>query len=173
MGMNTQAAVPTGKAGAYRCPYKCGDARFPAPKWKTEAGALAHIAKCPKRPEAVAERQQAEDARRATEDAAKDAALKRARHKIGDTIHYVRCIVLTPTHVQRGSKMVRVRYDEERSYRAQTEQVRSIGFHGGALAYNVDIVESDIFATPEAAAEEARKRQSGYAEAVTFAQACR
>ena len=34
----------------YRCPNKCGDSRYPQPKWTTKAGYDAHMAKCPKSP---------------------------------------------------------------------------------------------------------------------------
>ena len=33
-------------ATAYRCPNKCGDSRYPQPKWTTKAGYDSHMAKC-------------------------------------------------------------------------------------------------------------------------------
>lgn len=36
--------------GSYRCPFGCGDPRYPPQKWKTEKGFRAHLEKCPKRP---------------------------------------------------------------------------------------------------------------------------
>lgn len=39
-----------GKDGRFRCPYKCHDTAYPAPKWKTEAGFAKHLAKCPENP---------------------------------------------------------------------------------------------------------------------------
>ena len=46
-----EKAVAGVKAGVYRCPWKCGNPAFAAPKWKTEAGFRGHLAKCPERPQ--------------------------------------------------------------------------------------------------------------------------
>lgn len=37
--------------GYYRCPYRCGNPDFPAPKWVTERGFAKHLAECRAKPE--------------------------------------------------------------------------------------------------------------------------
>jgi hypothetical protein len=43
-------SIPEKQRGYYRCPYECGDPRFPKPKWKTLKGWQGHVEKCPNRP---------------------------------------------------------------------------------------------------------------------------
>ena len=42
--------VKPNKSGFYKCPFNCGDPRYPKPKWKTEKGFRQHMEKCSKRP---------------------------------------------------------------------------------------------------------------------------
>ncbi len=44
-----QAQVPDCQ-GRYWCPLKCHDKAYPAPRWKTQAGYLKHLDKCPELP---------------------------------------------------------------------------------------------------------------------------
>ena len=39
--------------GVYRCPFGCGDPRYPVPKWKTEKGFRAHMEQCWRRPSRI------------------------------------------------------------------------------------------------------------------------
>jgi len=161
------------KPTIYRCPNKCGDARYPQPKWTTQAGYDAHAAKCPKSPEAVAKKLAESEAAAAKAEADQLAAIAKAKHKIGDTIHYVSYRVVKPTHEERFGRMARVRYEEVRAYYAATYTVRTIGVSWGAPVYNNSIMPSDIYPTLEAAQKAAADKQAGHDEALKFAQECR
>lgn len=160
-------------ATAYRCPNKCGDSRYPQPKWTTQAGYDAHMTKCPKSPEAVAQKLAESQAAAAKAEADQLAAIARAKYAIGDTIHFVGYRVVKPTHELRGGRMVRVRYEEVRAYYAATDKVSAIGLIGGALAYNHSVFPSDIHPTLEDAQKAAADRQRGHDEAMKFARECR
>lgn len=162
----------TTKPTTYRCPNKCGDSRYPQPKWTTQAGYDAHMAKCPKSPEAVARKLAESQVAEAKAKSAELAALAKAKYKIGDTIHFVRCHIEKPTHEARNGRMVRVRYDEVKSYWAATDKVRTIGYNGTVL-YNHSICHADIFPTLEEAQKAAADRQHGHDEALKFARECR
>lgn len=161
------------KPTTYRCPNKCGDSRYPQPKWTTQAGYDAHMTKCPKSPEAVARKLAESQAAAAKAEAAQLAVISRARYAIGDTIHFVGYRVVKPTHELRGGRMVRVRYEEVRAYYATTDKVNAIGLNGGALAYNHSVFQSDIHPTLEEAQKAAADRQRGHDEALKFARECR
>lgn len=160
------------KPTIYRCPNKCGDSRYPQPKWTTQAGYDAHIAKCPKSPEAVAKKLADLQAIAAKSEVDQLAAIARAKHKIGDLIHYVGYRVVTPTHVEKHGRLVRVRYEEVRRYYAATDRIVLIGFNG-ATFYNGGVYECDIHPTLEAAQKAAADKQYGHDEALKFAQECR
>jgi len=161
------------KTTIYRCPNKCGDSRYPQPKWTTQAGYDAHMTKCPKSPEAEARKLAASKAAAAKAEADQLVALSWAKHKIGDEIHFVGYRVVKPTHELMGGRMVRVRYEEVRAYYAATDKVSVVGLSGGALAYNYSIFPSDIHPTLEDAEKAAADRQRGHDEALKFAQECR
>ncbi len=152
-------------ATAYRCPNKCGDSRYPQPKWTTQAGYDAHMAKCPKSPEAAARKLAESQAAEAKAEADQLAAVARAKHKIGDTIHFVGYRVVKPTHELMGGRMVRVRYEEVRAYYAATDKVSEVGLSGGALAYNYSVLPSDIHPSLEDAQKAAADRQHWHDEA--------
>lgn len=46
----------------FRCPFNCGDPRFPRPKWKTLRGIKGHLDSCYNRPSAIAKREEAKQA---------------------------------------------------------------------------------------------------------------
>jgi len=160
------------KPTTYRCPNKCGDSRYPQPKWTTKAGYDAHMAKCPKSPEAVARKLAESQAAAAKADADSLAAISRAKYAIGDTIHFVGYRVVKPTHVEKRGRLVRVRYEEVRRYYAATDRIASIVFNG-ATFYNSGVYECDIHPTLEAAEKAAADKQAGHDEALKFAQECR
>lgn len=54
-------------------------------------------------------------------------------HKIGDVLHCVREIIVKPTHVQRGNRMVKVRYEAEIRFEAYTFDLKSIDFSGEGI----------------------------------------
>lgn len=157
----------------YRCPNKCGDSRYPQPKWTTQAGYDAHMAKCPKSPEAVARKLAESQAAAAKAEADSLAAIARAKYAIGDTIHFVGYRVVKPIHELRGGRMVKMRYEEVRAYYASTDKVSAIGLSQGALAYNHSVFPSDVHPTLEDAQKAAADRQRGHDEALKFARECR
>lgn len=165
---------PIEKRGLFLCPFKCGDSRFPAPKWKTEAGVRRHMETCAQRPEQVAAREAAAKARAEQEKQRKAAALAAARFKVGDEIHCVRMYVRKPTHEKQRGRMVRVRYEEEREYSAATLQVTSVTWSTmEGILYNHSASEGDIFDSLEEARKQARIRQDGYNEHCRLADECR
>ena len=162
----------TTKPTIYRCPNKCGDSRYLQPKWTTKAGYDAHMAKCPKSPEAVAKKLAESEAAAAKAEAEQLAAIAKAKYKIGDLIHYVGYRVVKPTHEERFGRLARVRYEEVRAYHAATDKIASIGF-SGATFYNGGVYECDIHPTLENAQKAAADKQSGHDEALRFARECR
>lgn len=54
-------------------------------------------------------------------------------HKIGDILHCVKEIIVKPTHVQRGGRMVKVRYEAEKKFEAYTFKLASIDFLGEGI----------------------------------------
>lgn len=55
-------------------------------------------------------------------------------YKIGDTLHCVKEVIVKPTHVQRGNRMVKVRYEAEIMFEAYTFELKSIDFSGEGIA---------------------------------------
>jgi len=123
------------------------------------------MTKCPKSPEAVARKLAESQAAAAKAEADQLAAIATAKHKIGDTIHFVGYQVVKPTHELMGGRMVRVRYEEVRTYYAATDKVSAVGLAGGALTYNYSIFPSDIHPTLEDAQKAAADRHRGHDEA--------
>ena len=160
------------KNGAYYCPYKCGDPRYPIKKWKTEKGFLKHLEACPKSPDAAARRIEADNLHKAESDAKAKTAMESCLIDIGDTIFYVREIITNPTHVQRGSRLIRVRYEAEKRFVAAKETVESVGFDY-SLYVNNGIRISDILGSMDVAEESARKKKAGYDEHCKFSARCR
>ena len=161
--------------GLYRCPNKCGTAGYPAPKWKTEAGYLGHLAKCPKRPEAVVEQQQRARESIALRSLRAAAALADARHKVGELVHYVERRVIRGTHERRHGRSVRVRYDEELRYSARSAEVVSVVYDHtcNRVVYNAAFSDSDVLPSYEAAQTRAAELQTAHEDSVQFARMCR
>lgn len=157
----------------YRCPNKCGDPRYPQPKWTTQAGYDAHMAKCPKSPEAVARKLAEFEVDDAKKKADQLEIIARAKYAIGDTINFVGYRVVKPTHEEKFGRMARVRYEEVRAYYAATYTVRTIRVSWGSAVYNNDIMPSNIYPTLEDAQKAAEDRQRGHDEALKFARECR
>lgn len=165
--------VKPDKKGIWRCPYKCGDLRFPAPKWKTISGFMAHMKKCTMRPSAVEAREKEKEKRHEIEiikaiefEEKRKIEIDKSPHKIGDTIHYVGIEVVKPTHEWRFTRWVRVRYNEVRKYHARTGIIKSHDYTKYGLIYNGHIELQNIFSTLEEAKRVATERQAGYNEFV-------
>ena len=160
-------------SGVYRCPFGCGDKRYPAKKWKTERGFRKHMTECWMRPSEVARRE--EIAHRNNEKLVerKAAALAACPVAIGDTIDYVREIIVKPTHEQRGSRMIKVRYEEVKRFVADRATVREIGYNGFQCVINKHIALSDIEPTREDAERRATDSQRGWNEHVALSERLR
>lgn len=149
----------------YRCPYECGDPRYPRPKWKTERGYLKHLESCPSRPEAVQQREEAALERLAVENECRRVALSTFLHRVGDDVVVMSYRVTKPTRERRGRRMVRIRYEEERKYFAKLIKIRSLEYSGGVHGH---IVINDRFSARcirddlRLAESEAKERQDAY-----------
>ena len=89
--------------------------------------------------------------------------LASAKHKVGEEVYFVSYWVTKPTHIQRGTHLVRVRYEEKRRYVARFGKIRSIALYGYVIDCHPTIVyESDIFASLKEAQEYADEQQKAY-----------
>lgn len=168
------------KNGVYKCPYSCHDKRYPAKKWKSEKGFRQHMDTCPGRPsaKAAADKQAAE--RNAEMDVVKAEVLASLEHKIGDTISYVREIIVKDTHEWRGDRRVHVRYEAVKRFEARQEKITSISFVDAYLPdvnaarrlvrINGAVMLFDIRPDFETAKQSAADRQKAYDEHVKFSQ---
>ena len=144
--------------GVYRCPYNCGDPRYPRKKWKTERGFRRHMKNCPNKPSAVeARRIEKEKRQREKED-----ALSRCPYKVGDEIIYVAEVITGPTHDHLGR---RIRYEPEKHYRAAKTIIRSIDYRSGYI-FNGIIHIGDVYSTNEEAEEIAQRKTKAWQEHV-------
>ena len=92
--------------------------------------------------------------------------------QIGDTIHYVSYYVTKPTHQQRGTRMVRVRYEEERKYYAKSGKVTAIDNELVSVD-NKQIPSRNVFDSRVSAEQAAVERQKKYQEHCDFSSMCR
>jgi len=160
------------KSGFYKCPFSCGDSRFPARKWKSESGFRKHLTECPQRPEGVKAREEREAIQCAETDKKRDAAFAELTHKIGDIIFFVWEVVTKPTHEQRGNRLVHVRYEAEKRFDARQAVIESINYDG-AVYFNYGIRIGQLCGTIEEARTLAQSRQKSYDDHVEFSSRCR
>jgi hypothetical protein len=121
------------KDGKYRCPFGCHRSDYPRPKWGTEKGFLKHLESCPQTPSAVERRNMSSTDNKARYEAMKAEILAEFPHKIGDVLHCVKEIIVKPTHVQRGNRMVKVRYEAKMRFEAYSFELKSIDFLGEGI----------------------------------------
>jgi len=165
------------KRGLYHCEFHCRPSpKFPAPTWKTLAGYEKHLKSCPKRPEAIAarlnEQEQRESVRRA-----KIAACPR---RVGESVFVIFRRVTRPTHVWRGSRQVRMYYEELYAFDAMSATIQEINWLGddqfGYYQYR-DLYgyfsEGDVYNSLEEAKQVAAQKLAGHQEAVRNAEMCR
>ena len=99
-------------------------------------------------------------------------SLATATPKIGEEVHFCGYSVTKPTHERRGTRQVKVRYEEGRSYwndKGEIDEIVDGGYKvGGRLVRNSDICESQ-----EAAYEKAHQQDISYKESCEFASMCR
>ena len=113
------------------------------------------LSKCLKAKQEAAEKKQAEK------------ALDECPIKIGDNIAYVCEVIVKPTHVQRGSRMVRMRYEAEKKFYARECKVQSIVYVHWILINGV-IALRDICDSIKDARAQAEEQQKAYDEHVEF-----
>jgi hypothetical protein len=124
------------KAGFYKCPFGCHtNTGYPAPKWKTEKGFIRHLEKCNMRPSLIKikeDKQQEKlkelNNRKDILESLKDEFLKTFNYKIGDSISFVKRIVVKDTHEWRWNRSVKVRYEPILKFEAVRTNISSINF---------------------------------------------
>lgn len=119
--------VRPNRNGVYYCPFNChnnGDGGFGAPKWKTEKGFRQHMEKCKGKPSF----KNRIDERTAANIAASQAVIDKfiIDHPIGSELIISTYDVTKPKYEQRGSRMVKVRYEEVRRYYAARITINSL-----------------------------------------------
>lgn len=137
-------------------------------KWKTERGFDNHP--CYKDEKLLTEQRQKRQEEKDAFDLKE--AKRTAEHKIGSEIHFVGYSITKPTHVWRGTRMVHVRYEEERSYWNDSGIVEEITIHGYKVKGR-DVSSGDIFETKEKTYEKAKEYGTNYKEKCAFASRCR
>lgn len=116
--------VKPSKNGFYRCPFNCHDDRYGAPKWKTEKGFQQHMQKCTGKPSFKTKI----DEKTAANIAASQNVIDKfiIDHPIGSELIISTYDVTKPKYEQRGSRMVKVRYEEVRRYYAAKITINSL-----------------------------------------------
>lgn len=165
--------IPPGKDGRYKCPFPCGGSGYPKPKYKTMAGFLKHLESCKATPSAkqkAAEQAKVDEVARTV---VRNKAFAECPYQVGDTIHYWYETVTKPTHVRRFDRMVRVRYEEEKLFRAYTSTIADIGFDGRDIVFNRNVRIGQICPTQDEAEFIAKTKQNSWDEHVRFSAECR
>lgn len=142
-------------------------------RWKTEKGFLGHDcyanepAKAAKR---EAERIERERQERLRYDRQLEEWRRIAKYKPGDTLFLVHYGITAPTHVLRYGRMVRVRYEELRSYTVTQVEIRELVPAGYLLTTNIGVVrEQDLFTDYQEANTECSRQSNAY---LAYVKAC-
>jgi len=140
-------------------------------KWKTERGfknhpCYAEVLKWQEKQAEIKTTEEEEKRRRLEE------RIKNGKYKVGDEIFYCNYCVTKPTHERRGSRMVKVRYEEVRSFYSSKGKIQKITLHG-IIVNGVHISDSAICNTLEEAENIADKAQKGYEDHCNFSSMCR
>ena len=151
--------------GFYKRPFCRSGKRFPAPTWKTEKGFRKHLDSCQGRPSVIS-------AQRKRWEEAKELALSKVTQKIGDRIFYVCEVIVKPTHVQRGNRIVHVRYEPEKRFCSGETAISSIDYDYEVF-FNNGIRVGDLVGSLEEAEQKAKARQAAWDESVRHAEMCR
>lgn len=175
--------VKPNSQGYYKCPYGCGvGSGYPLPKWKTEKGFRQHMEKCSNRPSYVKSKIEKHTNDLELLEKMKTELIPTLPYKIGQKIIYVKEIIVKPTHVQRGNRMVHVRYEEEKRFEAREEELISIDvkYFGSVpsdiyhyILLNRNISPTSLCSTMEEAKIKAIEQQKSYNEYCDFASRCR
>ncbi len=183
--------IKPSKTGIYRCPFNCGRKDYPAPKWKTESGFLKHLNQCYMRPSAVELRNEAkENLEQLHQDYAdvlehiKEQIIYELPYKIGDTIFYIKRIVVKDTHEWRGNRSVKVRYEQVLRFEAVKDVIREINFDKPKFEptpenskqlvfFNNGIYLNALYGSYEEAVDLANQKTKADEEGRNFASMCR
>jgi hypothetical protein len=139
-------------------------------KWKTEKGFLGHSCY------ADEQKNKAESDAKYKKDQEERLAswISNAKYKVGDTVFYYDYTVSKPTHEWRGSRLVHVRYEEERSYYSSQGTITGFcigGYTIGSFPWNIS--ECNIRLTNDEVSKAANAAQCGYREGCDFASSVR
>jgi len=168
--------VKPNKQGKYYCPFKCGQEGYPQPSWKTEKGFRGHMIKCSKRPSLAKINSDKKNEQIEKNEEKINQFL--SIHPIGSTIFISSHRVTKPTHVQRGNRMVKVRYEEERRYFAAEIEIKRItpnsySYPEFQLNYQYWNDVFKIHETMKEAESSAEKNNKSYKKGCDFASMCR
>jgi len=140
-------------------------------RWKTERGFKNHHCYSE-----VLKRQEEQAIQKAKKEKEEKKKLKEridsGKYKIGEKIYYHNYRVTKPTHVWRGTRWVKVRYEEKRHYYASQGKIQKITLNG-VIVNGEHIYDSNICSTLEEAESIAKKAQSKYEEHCNFSAMCR
>ena len=160
------------KNGHYRCPFNCGDKRYPLLKWKTESGFKKHTENCPKRPSFLLEIEKIKQENDRLYNEKRQQALLNCLYKVGQKIFYIKEIILKDIYEWRGNKNVKMRYEQEKRFEAREDIIESIDYDT-AVFFNNGIRINDLQDSLNSAIIEAEKIQKSYNEHVKLASSCR
>lgn len=178
--------VKAWKDGKFRCPFQCHRKDYPRPKW-TEKGFMKHMETCSQKPSAVEKRNMSDTASVDRYEKMKAEIIAELPFKIGDTLYCVKEIIVKPTHVRKGERMVKVRYEAEKIFEAYQFKLNSIDFQGEGISegYTKDFVIrnkillnrsfwiSQLCESMSEAKQRAMESQVSYDAACKFASDCR
>jgi hypothetical protein len=116
------------------------------------------------RPEEVEKRSLAEQVRKDKSIKRDQDLLNTAKYKIGDSVSYILKIVVKGTHEQRGTRLVKVRYEKECDYKARTSVIKSVRSSNGFVIYNETFKEGDVRDSFKKAEKEAIYRRECHLE---------
>jgi len=134
----------TPKKGVYKCPFKCGDKRFPTKKWKTEKGFREHMGVCPHRPSLIQRVQDNKEVEKSAFERLKQTVLNSLEHKVGDKIYHIQEYIIKPTHEQRGNRTVRVRYEPVKHWEGLETTITSIHVNDASGIPTIDYIMHNL-----------------------------
>jgi hypothetical protein len=166
--------IPPGKDGKYRCPFKCGRSGYPKPSWKTMAGFMKHLNECPRSAAGRKRQEEIDKLARIAAEEYKAKAMASFSHKIGDTIHFVHETIVKPEYENRGSRMVRMRYEPVKKFVGKTDRIENIDWLGQGFYLNHYIrTPLTTYGSLQEAEAAAKERQNQWDEHVEQCQMCR
>ena len=178
--------VKASKDGKFRCPFQCHRRDYPRPKW-TEKGFIKHMETCGQKPSAVEKRNMSDAASVERYEKMKAEIIAELPFKIGDTLFAVKETIIKPTHVQRETRMAKVRYEADIKFEPYEFTLNSIDFRGEGIAegstkdfviknkilINRSFWISQLLGSFTEAKERAKEAQISYDAACKFASDCR